>query len=99
MKKKLTVYLVVMSFLVAAPGLSLARWVPKSKKDKTGLPELQRVLVLDGSNVHNVGELQMHVGNWGEFGSRPGTAETFSESPSAQWPAGSGWEYLFTAGF
>ncbi len=98
MKKKLTVYLVVMSFLVAAPGLSLARWVPKSKKDKTGLPELQRVLVLDGSNVHNVGELQMHVGNWGEFGSRPGTAETFSESPSAQWPAGSGVEYLFTAG-
>ncbi|MFQ5512561.1 MAG: hypothetical protein ACE5EO_12005 [Candidatus Krumholzibacteriia bacterium] len=98
MKKKLSVYLVVMSMLVVAPGLSLARWVPKSKKDKTGLPELQRVLVLDGSNVHNVGELQMHVGNWGNFGSWPGTANTFSEAPSAQWPAGSGVEYLFTSG-
>jgi hypothetical protein len=55
-------------------------------------------MVLDGSNVHNVGELHMHVGNWGIFGSRPGSAEVFSESPSAQWPAGSGVEYLFVAG-
>jgi hypothetical protein len=55
-------------------------------------------MVLDGSNVHNVGELHMHVGNWGEFGSRPGGGERFSEAPSAQWPAGSGIEYLFTAG-
>jgi hypothetical protein len=55
-------------------------------------------LVLTGENVHNVGELQMHVGNWGNFGSLPGSANTFSEAPSAQWPAGSGVEYLFYSG-
>ena len=59
---------------------------------------LNHVLVLDGSNVHNVGELQMHVGNWGLFGSWPGSGMSFSEAPSAQWPAGSGVEYLFAAG-
>ena len=58
----------------------------------------QRIFVLDGSNVHNVGELQMNVGNWGMFGSWPGAGRPFSEAPSAQWPACSGVEYLFTAG-
>jgi hypothetical protein len=57
-----------------------------------------RTLVFTGENVHNVGELQMHVGNWGAFGSYPGTALPFSEQPSAQWPAGSGVEYLYIAG-
>ncbi|MFH1754557.1 MAG: hypothetical protein ABIA59_02530, partial [Candidatus Latescibacterota bacterium] len=64
-------------------------------KNFTGV---DRVLVLDGSNVHNVGELQMHVGNWGLFGSYPGSGFPFSDAPSAQWPAGSGVEYLFAAG-
>lgn len=59
---------------------------------------LNRVLVLDGSNVHNVGELQMHIGNWGMFGSYPGTSLPFSDAPSGQWPADSGVEYLFCAG-
>ena len=57
-----------------------------------------RVLVIDGSTVHNVGELQMHLTNFGNFGSWPGFTFPFSEQPSAQWPAGSGVEYLFTAG-
>jgi hypothetical protein len=65
------------------------------QKNKNGP---QRVFVLDGSTVHNVGELQMNVGNWGMFGSWPGAGRPFSEAPSAQWPAGSGVEYLFTAG-
>ena len=34
----------------------------------------------------------------GSFGSWPGSGLTFSEAPSAQWPAGSGVEYLFVAG-
>jgi hypothetical protein len=72
--------------------------MPDKKKDKGAIPDPQRILVLDGSNVHNVGELQMHVGNWGNFGSWPGSANTFSEAPSAQWPAGSGVEYLYTSG-
>lgn len=40
----------------------------------------------------------MHFLNWGEWGSRPGTATPYSNAPSAQWPAGSGIEYLFSAG-
>lgn len=61
-------------------------------------PGPQRVLVLDGSTVHNVGELQMHLVNRGQFGSLPNTAAPYAEQPSAQWPAGSGVEYLFVAG-
>ena len=57
-----------------------------------------RVLVLDGSNVHDVGNLWMHVGNWGAFGSQPGSGNPFSFAPSAEWPGGSGVEHLFTAG-
>jgi hypothetical protein len=66
-----------------------------NQKDDKGL---NRVLVLDGSNVHNVGELQMHIGNWGLFGSWPTAGSPFSSAPSAQWPADSGVEYLFAAG-
>lgn len=67
-----------------------------SKKGSNDGPA--RVLVLDGSTVHNVGELQMHVGNWGLFGSWPGFGRSYSGAPSAMWPAGSGVEYLFAAG-
>ncbi len=62
------------------------------------LPDIQNVLVADGSTVHNVGELRMHVGNWGLFGSMPGSAAPFAHAPSAEWPAGSGVEYLYGAG-
>ncbi len=55
-------------------------------------------LVLDGSFVHNVGELQMNITNFGVFGSYPSVNFPMSESPSAQWPAGSGVEYLWAAG-
>ncbi len=98
MKRKSPLFLVLVAAFLLMPNWSSARWYPETKDKKDTLPGLQRVLVLDGSNVHNVGELQMHVGNWGNFGSWPGSANTFSEAPSAQWPAGSGVEYLFTAG-
>ena len=80
-----------------APSLLTARVdaPPEIKKGQTGP---SRIFVLDGSTVHNVGELQMHVGTWGQFGSWPGSNFTFAEAPSAQWPAGSGIEYLFVAG-
>ena len=55
-------------------------------------------MLWDGSFVHNVGELHMNVTNWGLFGSYPGTGLAMAESPSAQWPAGSGVEYLYSAG-
>ncbi len=57
-----------------------------------------RTITLDGSYVHNVGELQINVTNWGFFGSMPGSRYPMAESPSAQWPAGSGVEYLYAAG-
>jgi hypothetical protein len=98
MKRKSPLFLVLVAAFLLMPNWSSARWYPETKDKKDALPGMQRVLVLDGSNVHNVGELQMHVGNWGNFGSWPGSANTFSEAPSAQWPAGSGVEYLFTAG-
>jgi hypothetical protein len=53
---------------------------------------------LDGEFVHNVGELQMNITNWGLLGSRPGGAAAYSDAPSAMWPAGSGIEYLWAAG-
>jgi len=56
------------------------------------------VFLWTGEFVHNVGELHMNVTNWGLFGSLPGQGLAMSESPSAQWPAGSGVEYLFSAG-
>ncbi|HEX6792144.1 MAG TPA: hypothetical protein VF247_12605 [Candidatus Krumholzibacteria bacterium] len=81
-----------------APSLLTARVDTPPEELKKGQLGPQRIFVLDGSNVHNVGELQMHVGNWGNFGSWPNSGFTFAEAPSAQWPAGSGVEYLFAAG-
>jgi hypothetical protein len=81
-----------------APSLLAARVDSPPEEIKKGQTGPQRIFVIDGSNVHNVGELQMNMGNWGMFGSWPGAGLPFSEAPSAQWPAGSGVEYLFTAG-
>ncbi len=57
-----------------------------------------RILVIDGSPVHDAGELLLHTGNWGGVGSAPAAAFPFSGAPSAQWPAGSGVEYLYLGG-
>ena len=62
------------------------------------LPGPERTITLDGSYVHNIGELQMNVTNWGFFGSLPGSRYPMADSPSAQFPAGSGVEYLYAAG-
>jgi len=90
----------ILCLALAMPAVTNARFdsAGDSKKGKEPKDGPKRILVLDGSNVHNVGELQMHVGNWGQFGSWPGSAFPFSEAPSAQWPAGSGVEYLYTSG-
>ena len=55
-------------------------------------------LALEGQFVHNVGELQINITNWGLIGSRPGTNGSYAEAPSAMWPAGSGVDYLWAAG-
>jgi len=56
------------------------------------------IFVTDGSYVMNVGELHMHITNWGLIGSRVGVPSPYEDQPSAQWPAGSGNEYLWCAG-
>jgi len=81
--------------LILAAGLSSARVTHRDGKDITR-PE--RVMVLDGSPVHDVGQLLLHTGNWGGVGSWPGASIPFSVAPSAEWPAGSGVEYLFAGG-
>jgi len=64
--------------------------------DRRGDP--RGVHVLDGSYVMNVGELQVNITNHGLIGSQYTQTSTYSEAPSAQWPAGSGVEYLWSAG-
>ncbi len=54
--------------------------------------------VLNGEFVHNVGNLQMNVTNWGFFGSLPKSRYSMADVPSAQYPSGSGVEYLYAAG-
>jgi hypothetical protein len=97
MKTRYVPLLVLLLFVCSIPSISFGHYTP-TKEDKKAIDGPDRVLVIDGSTVHNVGELQMHVGNWGIFGSWPGSGLAFSEAPSAQWPAGSGIEYLYVAG-
>ncbi len=54
--------------------------------------------VVDGSFVMNVGEVQINITNWGLIGSTYSIARPWSSAPSCQWPAGSGNEYLWSAG-
>jgi hypothetical protein len=90
--------LFALSLALLVPETSLARLDTRKADARRDGWGPRRILELAGDNVHNVGELQMHVANWGNFGSWPGAGATFSEAPSAQWPAGSGVEYLYVAG-
>ncbi|MBD3222811.1 hypothetical protein GF314_16410 [bacterium] len=55
-------------------------------------------LVLDGSMVHDVGELLLNVTNWGLIGSQYSNATSYSDAPSGMWPASSGINYVWGAG-
>jgi len=73
----------------------------RSEEDWIGkLKESQRLWANEGSGIHNVGNLQLYVTNWGCFGSYPGSVNSLTggDFPSAQWPANSGVEYLYIAG-
>ena len=54
--------------------------------------------VLDGSYVLTVGAMQVNITNHGLIGSQYSADVPYSQAPSAQWPAGSGDEYLWGAG-
>lgn len=51
---------------------------------------------LDGKFVHNVGRLQLQITNIGETGNQDNPTRT--TVPSAEWPQGSGHDYLYAAG-
>jgi len=59
---------------------------------------LRKAIILDGSALHSAGNLQMNVTNFGFLGSLPSSNYEMADYPSAQWPAGSGVEYLFAGG-
>ncbi len=54
--------------------------------------------VLDGSYVMTAGRLHVNITNHGLIGSQYSETLPYSEAPSAQWPAGTGDEYLYGAG-
>ncbi len=88
-------FFLTVSFLIPISiGIVSAQTLTKPKPGD--LPH--RILVLDGSPVHNVGELWSHASNWGQLGSMPGSGLPFSTAPSAEWPGGSKVEYLWVAG-
>ncbi len=68
------------------------RLVKDGERDNLG------VFVFNGSGVHDIGELLLHTGNWGIFGSYPSSSWPVSQFPSAEWPAGSGVEHLYISG-
>lgn len=84
---------------VVVPATAGARFpssdqAPRHPPDK----EHRGTFVVDGSFVHDVGELQLNITNWGLIGSHPSELARYSSAPSAMWPAGSGVDYLFAAG-
>ncbi|HET6347676.1 MAG TPA: FlgD immunoglobulin-like domain containing protein [Candidatus Krumholzibacteria bacterium] len=86
---------VLVCLLVSTPQARIS--FPQTDKSASG-GDIQPVVVVDGSPVHNVGNLWVHASNWGAIGSQPGSALPFSDAPSAQWPGGSNVEYLYVAG-
>lgn len=92
-RMKIAVALVMAAVLCIAPGFDT-----EAREDDRGAGRPDRILVLDGSPVHDIGNFNVHVPNWGLIGSQPGSGFTFSGSPSAEWPAGSRVEYLYAAG-
>lgn len=92
------------AFVISACCLAALSFVQSSARERVasletdGTREPLGIFVLDGSGVHDVGQLLMHTGNWGAFGSYPSAGTTISQYPSAEWPAGSGVEHLYIAG-
>lgn len=69
---------------------------PEGSGSTGGKGDPQRLFRLDGKFVHNVGRLQLQITNLGETGNQNNPSRT--TVPSAEWPAGSGNDYLYAAG-
>jgi hypothetical protein len=73
-------------------------WVDMDEVESYGWDRPNGAMVTDGSYVMNVGEMQLNITNHGLIGSNAGANCTWCDAPSVQWPAGSGVEYLYSAG-
>jgi hypothetical protein len=91
----------VLALVLGGTSQALARGTmtfPPDILDGTTYPGMRGILELDGDNVHNCGNILLHVSNFGLIGSAPGSRLSFESAPSAQWPSGSKTEYLWVAG-
>ena len=87
--------------LIATIGLTTTgarAWVDLEEIEPYGVGGVNGAMVVDGTYVMNVGEIQLNITNHGLIGSNAGANCSWCEAPSAQWPAGSGIEYLYSAG-
>ena len=82
--------------LAASAGLSLAEPATHDPRDDQIRPD--GIHILDGSYVLDVGELHVNITNHGLIGSQYSSDVPYNQAPSAQWPGGSGDEYLWGAG-
>ena len=89
-------YCVFPALVTAMCGPAYAQERADNLKGK--IDAISRSIVLDGRAVTSSGNLQMNVTNFGFLGSLPKSSYPMADSPSAQWPAGSGIEYLYAAG-
>ncbi len=82
-------------FLLAGPALA---WVDLGPQEDHQRDLVRGGHVLDGSYVMNVGELHINITNHGLIGSQYSVPSSYADAPSAQWPAGTGVEFLWAAG-
>lgn len=86
----------IILFTVTGAGVCLAR---------TNLTDLHQIMItpdgvhiLDGSFVLDVGQFHANITNHGLIGSLFDSDFPFNSAPSAQWPGGSGNEYMWGGG-
>jgi hypothetical protein len=91
-RHRLATGLVLLATLLVTAGLLRA----ETHADETSADK--RSAVVDGSAVLTAGNLHVNITNWGLIGSRYSIPSSYSSAPSAQWPGGTGLEYLEAAG-
>ena len=77
-------------------GVCAFHQLPQDQSAEPTRDGVHRTFRNDGKFVHNVGRLQLQITNFGETGNQDNPRRT--TVPSAEWPAGSGNDYLFAAG-
>ena len=96
-KHEVRIVLAAVGVLLMTCPVAMA-WVDMTQHGVDPYPRPDGIYVTDGSYVMNVGELHMNITNFGLIGSQAPSTCSWCDAPSAQWPAGSGVEYLWAAG-